>query len=128
VADDVDECAIEIETLKALTLHRNLKRNDGTRCRVPRSAFEKVTQKVCAKYNLDRSEIQIKIVFSRNKVGPRLKLKHNCTISTMPGIERHLLAAILRPAALHQTFYCAEGLELANSVIEGTGNTIGLVN
>jgi hypothetical protein len=38
----------------------------------------------------------------------------------MAGIEAHLLAAILRRAALRQPVSCAEGLVLANSLIEGT--------
>jgi hypothetical protein len=39
----VDDCAIEIASLKALALHQTLKRNNGTKCRVPRGAFERVT-------------------------------------------------------------------------------------
>jgi hypothetical protein len=45
VADALDECAIEISSLKALAMHHTPNRNDGTRCRVPRGAFERVTQK-----------------------------------------------------------------------------------
>jgi hypothetical protein len=80
VADAVDECAIDIASLKALAMHHTLKRNNGTRCCVPQSAFERVTTKVCAKYNLQRSEIQIETVFSRNKVGRKLKVRHRGTI------------------------------------------------
>jgi hypothetical protein len=69
VADAVGECAIEIESLKTLAMHHTLKHNDGTRYCVPQGAFEKVTQKVCAKYNLDWSEIQIGTVLSRKKLG-----------------------------------------------------------
>jgi hypothetical protein len=47
VADAVDECAIKIASLKVLSMHHTLKRNDGTGCLVPRGAFEKVTKK-CA--------------------------------------------------------------------------------
>jgi hypothetical protein len=68
VVDAVEECAIEIVILKALAMHHTLKRNDSTRCCVPRGAFERVTKKVCAKYNLHRSEIHIETVLSRNKV------------------------------------------------------------
>jgi hypothetical protein len=74
LADDVDECAIEIASLKALAMHHTLKHNDGKRCHVPRGAFERAN-KVCAKYNLHRSEIQIETVFSRNKVGRKLKVE-----------------------------------------------------
>jgi hypothetical protein len=38
----------------------------------------------------------------------------------MVGIEAHLLGIILRCVALRQPVSCAEGLELANSLIEGT--------
>jgi hypothetical protein len=38
----------------------------------------------------------------------------------MIGIEAHLLASIPRRAALCQPVTCAEGLELVNSMIEGT--------
>jgi hypothetical protein len=96
VADAVDECAIEIVSLKALGMHHTLKRNDGTKWRVPWGVFERVTPKVSTKYNLHRSEIQIKTVFSRNKVGRKLKVRHCGKTSPMVGIEGHLLAAILR--------------------------------
>jgi hypothetical protein len=46
----------------------------------------------------------------------------------MVGIEGHLLAVMLRRAALRQPVYCAEGLELANSMIEGTETQVGLMN
>jgi hypothetical protein len=59
-------------------------------------------------------------VFGRNKVGQKLKVKHRVTPSPMSGIEGPLLATILRGAALRQPVSCAEGLELANSMIEGT--------
>jgi hypothetical protein len=45
VADAVDECVVEITSLKALTLYHTLKRNDGTIWHVTRGAFEKVIQK-----------------------------------------------------------------------------------
>jgi hypothetical protein len=128
VWDAVDECAIDIASLKTLAMHHTLKRNDGTRCRVPWGAFERVTKKVCAKYNLHRIEIQIETVFSRNKVGRKLKVRHCGTTSPVVGIEGHLLAAILRRSALRQPVSCAEGLELANSTIEGTETQVGLVN
>jgi hypothetical protein len=99
VADAVDECAIEIASLKALSMHHTLKRNDGTRCCVPRGAFERVTKKV---YNRSRSEIQIETVFCRTKVGRKLKARHRGTISPMVGIKVHLLAAIMCRAALRQ--------------------------
>jgi hypothetical protein len=37
------------------------------------------------------------------------------------------LAAVLRRAALHHTVYCGEGLELANSMIEGTESQVALM-
>jgi hypothetical protein len=67
-------------------------------------------------------------VFSRNKVGIKLKVTHRGTTSPMVGIEGHLSAAILRRAALSQPVSCAEGLELANSMIEGTETQVGLMN
>jgi hypothetical protein len=85
-------------------MHHTLKRNDGMICRVPRGGFERVTKKVCAKYNLHRSEIQIETVFSRKKVGQKLKVRHCGTTSPMVGIEGHLLASILRRAALANQF------------------------
>jgi hypothetical protein len=54
------------------------------------------------------------------KPGWKLKVKHMGTKSPMNEIEAHLLAAILRRATLHQPVSCAEGLTLANSLIEGT--------
>jgi hypothetical protein len=42
----------------------------------------------------------------------------------MAGIEGHLLAAILRRAALRQPVSCAEGLEFENSLIEGKKHSL----
>jgi hypothetical protein len=110
-----------------MSLYHTHKRNDGTRCRVPRGTFEKMALKVCDKYNLDRSEIQIKTALSRNKNGCTLKVKHRGTILPTAGIEGHLLAAILCRTALHQTVSCAKGLELANCMIEGKKTQIDLM-
>jgi hypothetical protein len=78
VADAVDECAIEIASLKALAMHHMLKHNNITRCCVPRAPLREL-KKMFAKYNLHRSEIQIETVFSRNKVGRKLKVRHRGT-------------------------------------------------
>jgi hypothetical protein len=64
---------------------------------------------------------------SRNKVGRKLKVKHRGTESPMAGIKGHLLAAILCRAALRQPISCAEGLELENSLIEGTPTQLDLM-
>jgi hypothetical protein len=45
----------------------------------------------------------------------------------MIGIEAHLLACIMRRAALHQQVSCGEGLELANSIIEETQAQLALM-
>jgi hypothetical protein len=64
---------------------------------------------------------------SRNRVGRKFKVNHRGTESPMAGIEWHLLAAILRRAALRQPVSCAEGLELDNSTIEGTKTQLDLM-
>jgi hypothetical protein len=46
----------------------------------------------------------------------------------MEGIEGHLLAAIIRRAVLRQPFSCAEGLELTNSLIEGTTTQLDIMS
>jgi hypothetical protein len=125
VANAMDECAIQIANVKSMALHKTNKR--GKTCRVPRGTFEKAIQKVCEKYNIERSEIKMETALSRNKVGRKLKVKHRGTNSPMAGIEGHLLAAILRRAALRQPVSCAEGLELANSLIEGTTTQLDLM-
>jgi hypothetical protein len=85
---------------------------------VPRGSYEKAVGKVCKKYDLERSELPMETALSRTKVGRKLKLKHRGTPSPMIGIEAHLLADILRRAALRQPVTCGEGLVLANSMIE----------
>jgi hypothetical protein len=99
----------------------------GKTIRVRRGTFEKVIEKVCVKYNIERNEIQMETTLSRNRVGRKLKVKYRDTESPMVGIEGHLLAAILRRAALRQPVSCAEGLELANSLIEGTTTQLDLM-
>jgi hypothetical protein len=94
---------------------------------VPRGAFEKLIPKVCEKCNLERSEIKYNTVLSRNRTGYKLKVQHPGTRSPMVGIEAHLLVIILRCAALRQPVSCAEGLELANSLLEGTVHQLCLI-
>jgi hypothetical protein len=94
---------------------------------VPKCAYKKEVSKVCEKYNVKRNEISIETALSRTKVGRKLKVNHRFTDSPMIGIEFHLLAAILRRAALRQPVSCGEGLELANSMIEGTEAQLALM-
>jgi hypothetical protein len=82
---------------------------------------------VCEKYNVKRSEISIETVLSRTKVGRKLKVNHRGPYSPMIGIGAHLLAVILRRAARRQPVSCGEGLELANSMIEGTEAQVALM-
>jgi hypothetical protein len=99
----------------------------GKTNRVHRRTLEKVIDKVCVKYNIERNEIQIETALSRNRVGRKLKVNHRGTESPMAGIEGHLLAAIICRAALRQPVSCAEGLKLANSLIEGTSTQLDLM-
>jgi hypothetical protein len=108
VADAMDECAIQIANVKSIAMHKTHK--CGKTSRVRRGTFEKVIEKVCVKYNIERNEKQMETALSRNRVGRKLKVKHRGTESPMTGIEGHLLAAILRRAALRQPVSCAEGL------------------
>jgi hypothetical protein len=94
---------------------------------VPRGAFEKSISKVCEKYNLEKSEIKYNTVLSRNITGNKLKVQHPGTRSHMVGIKAHLIGIILSRAALRQPVSCAEGLELANSLIEGTAHQLCLI-
>jgi hypothetical protein len=125
IDDATNECSIEIAYLKALDLEKCQK--DGKTRRVPRGAFEKSISKICEKYNLERSEIKYNTVLSRNRTGHKLKVQHTGTLSPMVGIKAHLLGIILRRAALRHPVSCAEGLELANSLIEGTAHQLCLI-
>jgi hypothetical protein len=127
VTHAVDECAIEIASLNSMALHKTQKLGNCKKCHVLRGAFKKLVLKVCKEYNLERSELHIETALSRNKVGRKLKVRNCSTQSPMAGIEGHLLAAILRRAAFHQPVYCAEGLELANSMIKGKTAQLDLV-
>jgi hypothetical protein len=113
-----DECVIEVACLKALAQERTQKLRK--KYRVPRGAFEKAITKVCEKYKLERHEINLSTVLLRNKPGHKLKVKHHGAVSPMIGIEAHLLGPILHRAALRHPVSCAEGLELANSLFDGT--------
>jgi hypothetical protein len=93
----------------------------------PKGAYEKAVGKVCEKYNFKRKEISIETALSRTKVGRKLKVNNQGTDSLMIGIESHLLAAILRRAALRQQVSCGEGLELDNSMIERTRSQLALM-
>jgi hypothetical protein len=87
---------------------------------VYQGAYERVVKKIYRKYNLEASGINIETIFSRMKPGQKFKVKQRCTNSSLKGIEEHLFAGILRCAALRQLMACAEGLELTNSLTEGT--------
>jgi hypothetical protein len=94
---------------------------------VPLGKFHRVVKRVCRKYNLEESEINVKTIFSRTKPGWKLRVKHRGTNSPVAGIEAHLLAAILRCTTIRQPVSCAEGLALANSLIEGTPTQNALI-
>jgi hypothetical protein len=82
---------------------------------------------VCKKYKMEREDINLSTVLSRMKSGHKFKVKHRGTVSPMIDIEAHLLGIILCRAALGQPISCAEGLELANSLIEGTQAQVDLM-
>jgi hypothetical protein len=75
---------------------------------------------VCNNYNFEESEINVKTILNRTKPGQKLIVKHRGTNSPDAGTDAHLLADILRRAVIRQPVYCAEGLALANSFIDGT--------
>jgi CO dehydrogenase nickel-insertion accessory protein CooC1 len=114
VVDALDECAIEIASLKCTAVEKSHRLGNGKMCRVPKGAYEKAVAKVCEKYNVERIEISIETAISRTKVGRKLKVNHRGTDSAMINIEAHLLAVIVRRAALLQPVSYGEGLELAN--------------
>jgi hypothetical protein len=124
IAEVTNECAIEIACIKVLSLEKF--QNEGKTRRVPHGTFEKAISKVCEKYNLKRSEIKYYTVMSRNKKGHTLKVQHPGILSPMVSIEAHLFGIIMRCTALIHPISCAEGLELANSLIEGTALQICL--
>jgi hypothetical protein len=59
-------------------------------------------------------------VLSRNRKGHKLEVQHPGTLSPVVGINSHFLGIILRRAAIQKPISCAKGIELANSLIEGT--------
>jgi hypothetical protein len=61
------------------------------------------------------------------KPGHKSKVKHRGTISSMIGIDAHLLGIILRRATLRHPVSCAEGLDLDNSLIAGTQAQVDLM-
>jgi hypothetical protein len=125
VADAMDECEIQIANVKSTAMHK--KHKCGKTSRMRRGTFEKVIEKVCVKYNIEWNEIHMETALSRNIVWRKLKVNHRGTESPMADIEGHLLAAILCRAALRQPVSCAEGLELANSLIGGTITQLDLM-
>jgi hypothetical protein len=117
VAEALKNCAIEIASLKCTAAEKSAKL--GKCCQVPRGSYEKAVVRVCKNYILERSDISMETALYRTKVGRKLKVHHRGTYSPMIFIETHVLASIMRRAALHQPVSCGEGLELANSAIEG---------
>jgi hypothetical protein len=67
VADAMDECAVQIANVKSIAMYKTHK--CGKTCRVHRGTFEKVIEKVCDKYNIERNEIQMETALSRKKLG-----------------------------------------------------------
>jgi hypothetical protein len=119
------ECTIEVTCIKALALERTQKL--GKKRGVPRGAFEKTIKKVRERYKLTRHEIHLSAVLIRNKEGHKLKVEQRGAVSPMSGIEADLLGIILRRVALRQPVSCAEGLELANSLIDWTQTQVDLM-
>jgi hypothetical protein len=110
MAEALDECVIEISSLKYTTTEKSCILGNGKKLSVPRGSYEKAAVKFCNTYNLERIENSIDMALSRTKVGRKLKVHHRGTESPMIGIETHLLASILRQAPLHQPVSCDEGL------------------
>jgi hypothetical protein len=77
VSEALDECAIEIASLKCTAVDQAHRL--GKKCLVPPGSYEKAVAKVCQKYNLERSEISMETALSRTKVGPKLKVNHRGT-------------------------------------------------
>jgi hypothetical protein len=77
VSEALDECAIEIASLKCTAVDQA--HILGKKCRVPPGSYEKEVAKVYQKYNLERREISMKIALSRTKVGRKLKVNHRGT-------------------------------------------------
>jgi hypothetical protein len=121
----LDECAIEVTCLKAVYLERTAKL--GNKCHVHRGASDNAIKRVCKKYNMEREDINLSTVLSRMKPGHKFKVKHRGTVSPMIGIDAHLLGIILRRSDLRHPVSCAEGLELANSLTEGTHAQVDLM-
>jgi hypothetical protein len=126
VEEALDECAVEISSLE-YTAAANSDRI-GKKCCVPRGFYEKAVRKVCKKYDLEMSELSMETALSKTNFGRKLKVKHRGTQSPMIDMEAHLLAAILRRAALRQPVTCGEGRVLANSTSEGTEAQIRLMD
>jgi hypothetical protein len=74
VADALDECAVEIASLKyTVTAHSH---RLGKKCRMPRGSYETAVEKNAKKYNLERSELSMETALIRTKVGRNLKVNH----------------------------------------------------
>jgi hypothetical protein len=125
VSEALDECTIKISSLKYTTADQA--QILGKKCRVPPCSYEKAVAKVYKKYNLERSEISMETALSRTKVGRKLKVNNRGTEPPMISIEAHLLAVILRRPALRQPVSCGEGIELANSMIEGMESQVAFM-
>jgi hypothetical protein len=76
---------------------------------------------------MEREEINLSTLLSWMKPGHKFKVKHRGTVSHMIGIEAHCLGIILRCVALKQDVSCAEGLDIANSLIEDTQSQVYLL-
>jgi hypothetical protein len=69
VAEALDECAIEIASLKYMTTEKSHRLGNHKKCCVPRGSYEKAAVKICNKYNLKMSDISIDTAISITKVG-----------------------------------------------------------
>jgi hypothetical protein len=67
------ECITEFVTLNTFATTKSLKDVPGRRCRVPRGEFQRVVKRVCSKYNLEASGINVKKILSRTKPGHKLR-------------------------------------------------------
>jgi hypothetical protein len=65
VSDALDECAIDIASLKCTAVDQA--HRFGKKCCVPPGSYEKAVAKVCGKKNLERSDISMETALSRTR-------------------------------------------------------------
>jgi hypothetical protein len=106
-----------------------LKQNKGVgRKKIKCGLYQQVIKRASARFDVPVSNLKVETTRTRTKPGRKFKYLKPGPLSSMAGVEAHLLKCVLLRGEMRQPVSCAERLELASSFIQDTVAQDQLIN